>query len=145
MDLVSNECYIEEINPDKSKKFTCIQCNRTFKTELGVKQHVGIKHKSIKRTAPKSENFSRKYQKKAVIIEDLDLNSAPPTPGDWTAAFCEDFLDDDELGYKTFGLDLPVENIVNEKIHSTAISEDNDDTFLRPPRSGSSLSSEAKR
>ena len=133
VNLIPGECFMVDTNPDGSKKFTCKQCNKECKSEVSVKQHIKAMHKSLKRTAPKSENASRKYLKKAARLDDFDLDSQVGA-GDWTAAFCQDYLDEEELAEKTFGLDQSVENLVNNRkplLHSTAIS-DNDDEFLQP-------------
>jgi uncharacterized C2H2 Zn-finger protein len=107
--LIPGECFT---NPDGSNRFTCKQCNKDFKTEVSVKQHIKGMHKSLKRTAAKTENASRKYLKKAALLDDCD----PDVPtGDWTAVFCQDFLDEEELADKTFGLDQSVENMVNDR------------------------------
>ena len=64
INLVPEEGFVEDINPDRSKKFTCKQCGKTCKTKQSVKQHIANTHKkqAMKRTAPagNSENVGRK-------------------------------------------------------------------------------------
>ena len=64
--LVPEEGYSEDTNPDESKKFTCKQCSKECKSELGVRQHITAVHKAMKRTADKSEHLSKKQKKETI-------------------------------------------------------------------------------
>ena len=62
VDLVPEEGFVEDTNKDNSKRFTCKQCDKGFKTAHSAKQHIVKMHKNkaMKRTASKSENSGRK-------------------------------------------------------------------------------------
>ena len=136
VNLIPDECFTTDSNTDDSTKYICKQCNKPFKSKHGVKQHVGAMHKSKKRAAGKTENFSRKYQKKAYLEEDLDQDEVPSQaePMNSTSVFLDEFLDGD-YGQNTLSLDLSIENLVKNKIalHSTAISDEDDDESYHKP------------
>ena len=77
--------------------------------------------------------------KKAFLLEDFDPIGTS-TQGDTvnaTSAFCEEFLDVEDLGEHTFSLNLSIENLVQPKErHSTAISDEEDDEFQLKPNQG---------
>ena len=70
--LIPDECFVADKNADKSKKFTCKQCSKEFKSAYGVKQHVAAMHKAKRRGADNPGNPSKKYLKKAFLVEDFD-------------------------------------------------------------------------
>ena len=61
------------MNADKSYKFSCKQCDKNFKSDRSVKQHIGVMHKALKRTAENTENFSKKFHKEAFNLEELSI------------------------------------------------------------------------
>ena len=40
INLVPEEGFVEDVNPDGSKKFTCKQCGKTCKTKQSMKQYI---------------------------------------------------------------------------------------------------------
>ena len=134
-DLIPNECFIADINPDKSKKFTCKQCSQHFKSVKSVKQQIGHMHKSLKRTADKTGNSSRKSNKKPTNAADFEEVEQKPdgVTVNSTAAYCQGFLDGEEYEEDTF-LDDSIDNLGFGKnaVHSTAISDDDDDELFKP-------------
>ena len=74
--LIPDECYTEETKNDGSKNFTCKQCNRSFKKEVSVKQHIESYHKkqSKKRTLSKKDVEIGRTKKKPNLLDEFDFD-----------------------------------------------------------------------
>ena len=123
-DLVPEEGFIEERNVDNSKKFTCKQCDKTFKQKQGVKSHIVSLHKNqgIKRTSSKTDNYSKKANKKLIQDDDMYTFEDEDTPEPVTESTHLDPLESTESldnfaalhedGEKTVGPDDTLDKIV---------------------------------
>ena len=106
INLVPEEGFVEDTNKDQSKRFTCKQCSKVCKSEHSVKQHIGKMHKnkSMKRTAPKSDNFSSKRNLKPFCEEEYDmdeiLHSTQLDPAEEDTMKMDDYHFEQELKLK---------------------------------------------
>ena len=66
--LVPEEGYVEESNKDGNRVFRCKQCDKSIKTEIGVKSHISKVHKNqpLKRTAAKEDEVEAE-KRRAVV------------------------------------------------------------------------------
>ena len=61
-DLVTDEGYVVEYSKDGNRVYRCKQCEKSIKTEIGIKSHISRVHKNqgIKRIAPNDANTDDK-------------------------------------------------------------------------------------
>ena len=150
INLVPEEGFVEDVNPDGSKKFTCKQCGKTCKTKQSMKQHIANTHKkqAMKRTASKSENVGRKAAKKFFEEEDIITEESAGTPiqesthidpFDHTSLlddYCDNLLGEANWNEGDFNLNGTVDNYVENKKsfeheESIDISPDQDHNYLK--------------
>ena len=91
--LVPDECFTVETMSDGSKNYNCKQCNKTFKKEISIKQHIGSNHKnqSKKRTIGKRDVEMGRTKKKPNLLEEYDFD----VPDEQSTKI--DFENDDDL------------------------------------------------
>ena len=138
LNLVPDEGFVVESNPDSSKKFFCKQCNKICKTERSMKQHIKTVHKALKRTADEGENSEEPQnkinKKEEAIIDDYNLvdmdiptDTQSQTLNSTVADFCNGLLGHPLLeNEETLNLDLSLVNpkYLEEHLHSTVLSDD---------------------
>ena len=145
IDLVPEEGFVEDTNNDNSKRFTCKQCSKVCKTDHSMKQHIGKMHKnkSIKRTAPKSDNFSKKrnlkpFREEEYDIEDDILHSTQLDPADEDTMKMDDYHFEEEMQLKdvdcTFKFNETLEVFLKKRQNSANVEADteNDDEEIYP-------------
>ena len=74
-DLVPSEGYVEENKKDGVKSFRCKQCDKSIKTEKGVKNHIALVHKdqALKRTAANETNSDEVTKRKKDVVDDFEF------------------------------------------------------------------------
>ena len=107
--VIPDECYVVETNPDLSKKVTCKKCSKVFKSEKNVKQHISAVYKSLKRMSDVVVNTSQTQNK---ILKVVETDAAAKL--DNTEAFCDDLLNEEEVDDQSFNLDESVDNFVDK-------------------------------
>ena len=122
LNLVPDEGFVVETNPDNSKKFRCKQCDKMCKTERSMKQHIKTVHNALKRTAAEaemSEEPLNKINKKEEIKNDeydlTDLDDPEDTRSQslnsTVADFCNGLLGNPLLeNEETLAMDLSIVN-----------------------------------
>ena len=75
-EMVPSEGYVEEIRKDGAKSFRCKQCDKTIKTEKGVKTHIAHVHKdqALKRVATKDTNDDEGVKRKKEISDEFEFS-----------------------------------------------------------------------